>query len=95
MSEHRTKEEILRDSLHYDSEVPDHKFKSEFAIELAAMDEYAQQESIAFAEWCVAGGWYMSNATANGMKIFYWTNESNANAATTDQLYNLYLQSKK
>lgn len=54
-----------------------------------AMEEYAQQEAIAFNKWIHKEGW---KATNDG--TYYYQPEEETPFLTTDQLYNVYLKNK-
>ena len=82
----KTKEQILNDAIN------EHPFQGldeeERVIAIGAMDEFATQQSIAFAEWVVNKGYrYLKSSN-------WWTN-SNDDNFTTEQLYNIYISTIK
>jgi len=84
-----SKEEIINDKINF--LLPDIA-----TVRMAireSMDQYAKQQSVAFAEWVVINGWYFN-------KINRWSNrnESSDNlievlsaTKSTEELYSLYL----
>lgn len=54
----------------------------------AAMDEYAQQQSIAFADWVSKYGWLDSDE-------YFKHLENSDEGLTNEQMYQLFLQSIK
>lgn len=60
----------------------------------SAMDAAREDEAIAFAEWASRSGWYMSNATAMGLSVFYWVKEKDERILSTPELYQQYLKHK-
>lgn len=80
-------EDILSKILKTKQEVkayPDNTlFAPDFQLKLA-MDEYAQQEAIAFAEWILKEDWKPT--------VSLWYPHKGGTFITTEQLYNLYQQ---
>jgi hypothetical protein len=88
------KEEILA-TKNWSSEYPYYAEMAECEI-LDAMDEYAKQECIGFAEWVAINGWYLN-------KIKRWSNRDDnsnslvevlAGSKSTEELYTLFLNTK-
>ena len=65
---------------------------------LRAMDEYAKQEAIGFAEWVMENYWirepFPRKDTGKTMWAIYGEGKEPDELKTTKQLLNLYLQSK-
>lgn len=65
---------------------------------VSAMSEYAKQESIAFAEWQVNNGWEWSTSHRFKTGEVRWFVVEDFKAPseyiTTEQLYNIFTQSK-
>jgi len=91
----KTKSEIL--SKHTGIDLPELEFKNEVQIirpseAIEAMDEYAQQTSMEFAEWKETNKWQRSLRR----DIFYWYQEGNvmfdkpSKYATTCELFSKF-----
>ncbi len=63
------------------------------------LDKYAKQDAIGFAEWADDNGWWYDRwilTDGSETKEKVWNNDSaNPVNFTTEQLYELYLESKK
>lgn len=92
----KTKEEILRRVFPKDCiwEEMGHVDNAPFGMVYAAMDKYAQQIAILFAEWAAKNDWYFN-------KISKWSNRNEssdgllptlASMKTTSELYQIFLQ---
>lgn len=89
-----TKEEIIEQHcfVEYDDNIKSDVVHSNAINIYTAMEEYSKQESIAFAEWCT-----QNYEDKNGMTetLADWESFLTREHFTTEQLYNLYLQSKQ
>lgn len=93
MSTPLTKEEILRKyNLHDFKELGDkvNNCITTYSATFASMDEYAKQQSIAFANWYVKEGWESSTVNRE-----LWFNMDYEERLSTEQLYNLFVESNK
>ena len=74
--------------------LPDIKGSNEYKMQLAAMDEYAKQQAIAYSHFIDGGSYECTLHTDDGVKI--WESQtSNSKPIDDEQLYTKYLESKK
>lgn len=83
--EHKSKEEILA-AKDWNSEYPNYMAEHEI---LDAMDDWAEQVAISFAEWLDGEGYECFLHTDEGVK--HWHDIREKGNYTTPQLYTLFL----